>query len=141
MILESFTILYWQEFETIRAGAEFFHVNKVTISRWLNGTVPINPMAEKLLLIKALGYLPNDMRWYGFRIDEKRAVFITPTGREFSPKELDSFVHWRDEYTQLVELHGHIEYPKVYPAKENLLPFRGGRRMTAAPWIPTKFKL
>ena len=31
-------------------------------------------------------------------------------------------------------------YPKVYPAKENLLPFRGGRRMKAAEWIPTKSK-
>ncbi|WGY44997.1 phage protein [Vibrio sp. ABG19] len=96
-------------------------------------------MAEKLL-IKALGYLPNDNRWPGFRIDEPRGVLITPTGREFNPKELESFAIWRDEYQQLIELHGHIEYPKIYPAKPNLLPFRGGRRMTAAPWIPTKFK-
>ncbi|MGF1747713.1 phage protein [Vibrio cionasavignyae] len=140
MMLESFVTLYWREFKTVRAGAEYFHVNKVTISRWLNGTVPINPMAEKLLLIKALGYLPNDIRWRGFYIDEARAVLVTPTGREFSPKELESFVLWRDEHRELVELHGHIDYPKIYPAKENVLPFRGGRRMTAAPWIPTKFK-
>lgn len=102
--------------------------------------VPINPMAEKLLLIKALGYLPNDLRWSGFRICEKRAVFITPSGREFSLKELESFVFWRDEHRQFVEMYGHFEYPKIYPAKENVLPFRGGRRMNAAEWIPSKFR-
>lgn len=89
---------------------------------------------------KALGYLPNDLRWSGFRICEKRAVFITPSGREFSPKELESFVFWRDEHRQFVEMYGHFEYPKVYPAKENVLPFRGGRRMKAAEWIPSKQK-
>ncbi|WP_029860810.1 DUF3653 domain-containing protein, partial [Vibrio parahaemolyticus] len=47
---------------------------------------------------------------------------------------------WRDEHRQFVEMYGHFEYPKVYPAKENVLPFRGGRRMKAAEWIPTKFK-
>ncbi len=64
-------------------------------------------MAEKLL-IKTLGYLPNDICWSGFRIDEPRCVLITPTGREFNPKELESFAIWRDEYQQLIELHGHI---------------------------------
>ncbi|MEF1296191.1 phage protein, partial [Vibrio parahaemolyticus] len=91
--------------------------------RALSCFVPINPMAEKRLLIKALGYLPNDLRWSGFRICEKRAVFITPSGREFSPKELESFVFWRDEHRQFVEMYGHFEYPKIYPAKENVLPF------------------
>ncbi len=97
-------------------------------------------MAEKLLLIKALGYLPNDIRWRGFRIDEARGVFITPESREFSPKELDSFVYWRDEHRQLVELHGRIDNPIKQPAKDNLLPFRGGRRMKSALWVPSKHK-
>ncbi len=57
--------------------------------------MPVNPMAEKLLLIKSLGYLPNDIRWSGFRVCEQRAIIITPSGREFSPKELESFVFWR----------------------------------------------
>ncbi len=99
------------------------------------------PMAEKLLLIKSLGYLPNDIRWSGFRVCEQRAIIITPSGREFSPKELESFVFWRDEHRQLVEKFGHIDQSKVYPAKENVLPFRGGHRMKAADWIPSKNKL
>ncbi|WP_441258188.1 DUF3653 domain-containing protein [Vibrio sp. Vf1514] len=136
----SFKQLYWREFSSYQQGAEFFHVTTATIRRWLTGKIPINPMAEKLLLIKSLGYLPNDIRWAGFRICEQRALFITPSGREFSPKELESFVHWRDEHLNFIELYGHIPSPKYYPAKENVLPFRGGRRMTAAPWIPTKFK-
>lgn len=140
MFYQSFKILFWREFASIRQGAEYFHVNKNTVSRWLNGTVPINPMAEKLLLIKSLGYLPNDVRWTGFRVCERRGLFITPEGREFSPKELDSFAYWRDEHRELVKLHGRIESPKHYPAKENLMPFRGGRRMQAAPWIPSKLK-
>ncbi|EGQ8193965.1 hypothetical protein I7104_003127 [Vibrio parahaemolyticus] len=52
----------------------------------------------------------------------------------------ESFVFWRDEHRQFVEMYGHFEYPKVYPAKENVLPFRGGRRMKAAEWIPTKLR-
>ncbi|MCC4786639.1 phage protein [Vibrio splendidus] len=140
MTFESFSTLFWREFDTIKHGAEYFHVKPVTVRRWLRGEIDINPMAEKLLLIKALGYLPNDIRWTGFRVDELRGVFVCPDGREFSPKELQNFALWRDEYRQLVEQHGRIERPKFYPAKENLLPFRGGRRMTAAPWIPTKHK-
>lgn len=58
MFHQSFKILFWQNFTSIRQGVEYFHVNKMTVSRCLDGTVPINPMAEKLLLIKALGYLP-----------------------------------------------------------------------------------
>ena len=84
------------------------------ITRWLDGTVPLNPMAEKLQLIKSLGYLPNSIRWAGFKICEERAIIITPSGREFSPKELESF--------------------------ENLMPFRGGHRMKAAEWKPSKLK-
>ncbi len=70
MFHESFRTLFWREFTSIKQGAEYFHVSKPTITRWLDGTVSINPMAEKLLLIKALGYLPNDLRWSGFRICE-----------------------------------------------------------------------
>ncbi|EMK6886262.1 phage protein [Vibrio cholerae] len=140
MDFESFNVLFWREFKSIKEGAQFFHVKPNTIRRWLNGTVPPNPMAEKLLIIKAIGYLPNDIRWQGFKVDERRAILITPTGREFSPKELEDFALWRDEYRELVRRHGHIDRPTPTAAASNLLPFRGGRRMTAAPWIPTKFK-
>lgn len=140
MMNESFETLFWREFNSIQSGADFFHVKPITVKRWLNGTIAINPMAEKLLLIKAIGYLPNDIRWQGFRIDVERAILITPEGREFSPKELDSFAIQKDEYKQLVEFHGHFDYPKVYSAKENKRPFRGGKRMKPAPWIPTKYK-
>ncbi|MCV3264567.1 phage protein [Vibrio harveyi] len=132
MFHESFRTLFWREFKSIKQGADYFHVTKPTVVRWLDGTMPVNPMAEKLLLIKSLGYLPNDIRWSG--VCEQRAIIITPSGREFSPKELESFVFW------LVEKFGHIDQPKVYPAKENVLPFKGGRRMKAAAWIPSKLK-
>ncbi|WP_047734616.1 DUF3653 domain-containing protein, partial [Vibrio parahaemolyticus] len=88
MTKESFTTLFWQNFTSIKHGAEFFHVKPVTVRRWLDGRILINPMAEKLLLIKSLGFLPNDNRWSGFRIDEKRAVLICPDGRQLSPTEL-----------------------------------------------------
>ncbi|MFZ3441736.1 phage protein [Vibrio harveyi] len=140
MFHESFRTLFWREFKSIKQGADYFHVTKPTVVRWLDGTIPVNPMAEKFLLIKSLGYLPNDIRWSGFRVCEKRAIIITPSGREFSPKELECFVFWRDEHRQLVEKLGHIDQPKVYPAKENVLPFEGGRRMKAANWVPTKTK-
>lgn len=140
MLKESFECLFWREFKSIKEGAEFFHVKPVTVRRWLSGEIDVNPMAEKLLIIKALGYLPNDVRWQGFRIDESKGTLITPSGRTFSPKELETFAIWRDEYQQLVEKYGHIEHPKIYPPKDNLLPFRGGRRMSAAPWIPTREK-
>jgi len=140
MNYDAFSILFWRVFPNVAAGAEYFHVNKTTVKRWLSGKYPINPMAEKLLIIKSIGYLPNDIRWKGFRIDEGRAVLITPSGREFNPKELESFAYHKDEYQQMVELHGHLANPVYIPAKENLLPFRGGRRMKAAPWIPSKLK-
>ncbi|MEH0670115.1 phage protein [Vibrio owensii] len=123
MFHESFHTLFWRELKSTKQGAEYFHVPKPTITRWLDDTVPTNPMAEKLMLIKSLGYLPNDLRWSGFRVCEKRSIIITPSGREFSPKELESFVFWRDEHRQLVEKFGHIDQPKVYPVKENVLPF------------------
>ncbi|CAH1590039.1 hypothetical protein THZB04_50380 [Vibrio owensii] len=36
-----------------------------------------------------------------------------PSGREFSPKELESFVFWREEHQQLVGLLCHISSPPV----------------------------
>ncbi|ELV8578568.1 phage protein [Vibrio vulnificus] len=140
MDFEAFNVLFWRVFPSIKAGAEFFHVQPATVRRWLSGSMPINPMAEKLLIIKSLGYLPNDVRWRGFRIDEARAVLITPSGREFSPKELESFAYQKDEYQHFLEQYERPKSPKYYPAKENILPFKGGRRMTAAPWIPSKLK-
>ncbi|MER0336294.1 phage protein, partial [Vibrio vulnificus] len=125
MITPSFRQLVHQQFMDLHQAAAFFHVQPVTVKRWLNGTIPVNPMAEKLLNIKARGYLPLDVRWDGFRVHEERATLITPERREFSPKELLSFAYWRDEYRQLIELHGHIEQPKYYPPKENLMPFSG----------------
>lgn len=143
MLLDAFRQLYWKEFDSYAQGAEYFHVEPITVKRWLTGKIDINPMAEKLLIIKAIGFLPNDIRWQGFRINEERGILITPEGREFSPKELDSFAYQRDEYQLLLKLHGHPSPEDIpnYPAKPNVLPFRGGRRMTAAPWIPTKQKL
>ena len=138
MFHESFRTLFWREFKSIKQGAEYFHVPKPTITRWLDGTVPIKPMAEKLMLIQSLGYLPNDLRWSVIRVCEKRAIITTSGYLEFSVKELESFVFWRDEHRHLVEKFGHIDQPKVYPAKENVLPFRGGLRMKAAGWIPSK---
>lgn len=140
MFFESFCVLFYREFESVESGSQFFHVTPMTVRRWLSGEVPVNPMAEKLLIIKSLGYLPNDVRWQGFRIDEEKGIFITPDGRQFSPKELESFAYRKDEHRRLVELHGNIEHPPVYPAKENRWPFRGGRRGAAAPWIPTKHR-
>lgn len=46
MFHESFCTLFWREFKTLKQGAEFFHVTKPTVVRWLDGTVPVNPMAE-----------------------------------------------------------------------------------------------
>ncbi len=63
------------------------------------------------MLIKSLGYLPNGLCCFGFRVCEKRVTIITPSGREFSLKELESFVFWLDEHRQLVELFGHIDKP------------------------------
>ncbi|WP_244662963.1 hypothetical protein [Vibrio harveyi] len=60
--------------------------------------------------------------------------------RSVTAKTTRKIILWRDEHRQLVEKFGHIDQPKVYPAKENVLPFKGGRRMKAAEWIPSKKK-
>lgn len=140
MLDTSFKELLFKNFDSVQSAADWFHVKPITVQRWLDGTSHINPMAEKLLIIKSIGYLPNDVRWSGFRINEQKGIITTPDGREFSPKELDSFAIHKDEHRQFVERYGHIEAPKVYPAKENHFPFRGGRRPKAAIWIPTKYK-
>jgi len=54
MFHESFRTLFWRELKSTKQGAEYFHVPKPTITRWLDGTVPINPLAEKLMLINRL---------------------------------------------------------------------------------------
>ncbi|KPL99681.1 phage protein [Vibrio splendidus] len=135
-----FTELVNQHFDSLHDAAAFFHVTVPTIRRWLSGQYPINPIAEKLMNVHARGYLPLDHRWDGFKINVDRATLITPERREFNPKELLSFCYWRDEHRQLVERHGKIESPKYYPPKEHPLPFRGGRRLPAKPWVPSKFK-
>ncbi|RTZ16866.1 S-adenosylhomocysteine hydrolase [Vibrio aquaticus] len=140
MLTPNFRQLVHQEFMDLREAAAFFHVQPVTVKRWLLGSTPVNPLAEKLLNIKARGYLPLDPRWDGFCIHEQRATLLTPERREFSPKELANFVYWRDEYQQLVKLYGRIKDPNPAPPKPNLPPFRGGRRLELKPWVPTKFK-
>ncbi|WP_332301559.1 DUF3653 domain-containing protein [Salinivibrio kushneri] len=88
-------------------------------------------------MTKARGYLPNDWRWAGFRVDEDNAWLITPEGHKFNPKDLDAFPLWRGEYMELLRRHGHIQGQKTQPPRE----FRGGRRCAPAPWIPIKYKL
>ncbi|NUW67400.1 phage protein [Vibrio coralliilyticus] len=137
----SFRQLLHAQFMDLNEAAAFFHVQPYTVTRWINGYSSINPMAEKLLHLKARGYLPLDARWDGFRVHEERATLITPERREFSPKELLAFGYWRDEHRQFVELHGHIDNPKKYPPKENKWPFSGGGyRRKLRLWVPSKFK-
>ena len=140
MITPPFAELVNQHFNSLDDAAAFFYVTVPTIRRWLSGQSPVNPIAEKLMNVHARGYLPLDHRWNGFKINVDRATLITPERREFNPKELLSFAYWRDEHRQLVERHGKIDSPKYYPPKEHPLPFRGGRRMPAKPWVPSKFK-
>ncbi|MEZ8715894.1 phage protein [Vibrio splendidus] len=135
-----FAELVNQHFDSLKDAAAFFHVTVPTMRRWLSGQCSINPIAEKLMNVHARGYLPLDHRWDGFKINVDRGTLITPERREFNPKELLSFAYWRDEHRQLVERHGKIDSPKYYPPKEHPLPFRGGRRMPAKPWVPSKFK-
>ncbi|KLU99962.1 S-adenosylhomocysteine hydrolase [Photobacterium aquae] len=128
MLHESFVTLFWRHFESIRQAAAWFHVREITVQRWLNGEVDVNPMAEKLLIIRARGYLPDDTRWQGFRICEDRCIIITPENRVFSPKELDAWVLRNDEYHALKRMY-ELDY---IPTRSNVvtpLPFRGGRRL------------
>ncbi|GAB3531933.1 phage protein [Photobacterium alginatilyticum] len=128
MLHESFVKLFWQNFTAIPEAAAWFHVRPVTIKRWLSGEVDVNPMAEKLLIIRARGYLPDDTRWTGFHIDEQYCVIVTPDGRRFSPRELMSWSLRFDEYHALKRMY-ELDY---IPARSNVvtpLPFRGGRRI------------
>ncbi|CZF79438.1 phage protein [Grimontia marina] len=141
MLLDAFRALFWREFNSIHDGAAYFHVRPVTVKRWLDGSTPPNPMAEKLLIIKARGYLPNDLNWQGFKVNEARAVIITPDGREFAPRELEAFPLWRDQYHALKDRYGLIERPPVKPAAAPVTIYRGGKRKQPAPWIPTRDKM
>ncbi|QSV17337.1 phage protein [Photobacterium ganghwense] len=129
MLHESFVKLFWRHFDSINQAAAWFHVRPITIKRWLDGEIDVNPMAEKLLIIRARGYLPDDTRWMGFRVDEERCIIITPEGRVFSPKELDSWALRFDEYHALKRLY-ELDYVPVRSNVVTPLPFRGGRRMT-----------
>ncbi|MDV5168819.1 phage protein [Photobacterium rosenbergii] len=128
MLHESFVKLFWRHFDNIADASAWFHVRPITVKRWLSGQIDVNPMAEKLLIIRARGYLPDDTRWRGFRVDDDRCIIITPEGRQFSPKELDSWALRFDEYHALKRLY-ELDY---VPARSNVvtqLPFRGGRRL------------
>ncbi|WP_413114106.1 DUF3653 domain-containing protein [Thaumasiovibrio sp. DFM-14] len=123
----SFVKLFWETFDDVNQAAKWFHVRPVTVRRWLSGKIPVNPMAEKLLYIRSRGYLPDDTRWKGFKVNEERAIFITPTGRVFRPSELESFGIAMDFY-----LYYRNYMTENLPPREGLstpYPFRGGRRM------------
>ena len=88
MLTPHFADLVHHHFDDIHDAAAFFHVQPITVQRWLSGEVPVNPMAEKLMNIHARGYLPLDYRWNGFKVHFDRATLITPERREFNPKGL-----------------------------------------------------
>ncbi|WP_311568388.1 phage protein [Photobacterium arenosum] len=131
MLHKAFVTLFWQVFDDIKPAAEYFHVRPITVKRWLSGSVDVNPMAEKLLIIRARGYLPDDIRWRGFRVDEENAVIVTPEGRRFSPKELDSWALRYDRYHALKRMY-ELDYVPVRTNVVTPLPFRGGRRITTS---------
>ncbi|PSU45181.1 S-adenosylhomocysteine hydrolase [Photobacterium frigidiphilum] len=128
MLHQSFVKLFWRHFDSIPQAAAWFHVKPVTVKRWLSGWMDVNPMAEKLLLIRARGYLPDNSRWQGFRVDEYRCIIITPEGRQFSPKELDSWAVRFDEFHALKRLY-ELDYIPVRSNVVTPLPFRGGHRV------------
>ncbi|MGR5077934.1 DUF3653 domain-containing protein [Photobacterium swingsii] len=55
-------------------------------------------------------------------------MIITPEGRMFSPKELDSMALRFDEYHQLKRMY-ELDYIPVRSNVVTPLPFRGGRRI------------
>ncbi|PSU34676.1 phage protein [Photobacterium lutimaris] len=128
MLHQSFVKLFWRHFDNIAQASAWFHVRPITVKRWLTGEIDVNPMAEKLLIIRARGYLPDDTRWQGFRIDEQYCVIVTPDGRRFSPKELMSWSLRYDEYHALKRLY-ELDYVPVRSNVVTPLPFRGGRRL------------
>ncbi|KLV05472.1 S-adenosylhomocysteine hydrolase [Photobacterium aquae] len=125
-----FVRMFWRQFESISEGAAWFNVKDITVKRWLTGQINVNPMAEKLLIIRARGYFPDDTRWQGFRVCERRCIIITPENRVFSPKELDGWVLRNDEYHALKRLY-ELDYIPVRSNVVTPLPFRGGRRINA----------
>ncbi|GHA34348.1 phage protein [Photobacterium aphoticum] len=128
MLHHSFKELFWRNFDSIPQAAAWFHVRDITVKRWLSGEVDVNPMAEKLLIIRARGYMPDDTRWRGFRIDEEYCVIITPEGRRLTPSELMSWATRADEYHTLKRLY-ELDYVPVRSHVVAQLPFRGGRRI------------
>lgn len=138
MQLETFSQMVTTLFKgDLKACADFLCVSVKTVRRWLNGDSEINPIAEKLIYVAYRGYLPPDVRWYGFKINIDKACFITPLGREIAPHELERVAMIKDEYEAFVEKYGHIERPPVVPSLERPLPFVGNRRADCAPWIPS----
>ena len=113
MLHQSFVHLFWRCFDSIPQAPAWFHVQPVTVKHWLSGWMDVNPMAEKLLLIRSRGYLPDDTRWKGFQVDEHRCVIVTPEGRRFSPKELDSCALRFDEYHALKRMY-ELDYVPVH---------------------------
>ena len=77
MLTPHFADLVHHHFDGIHDAAAFFHVQPITVQRWLSGEVPVNPMAEKLMNIHARGYLPLDHRWNRFRVHFDRATLVT----------------------------------------------------------------
>ncbi|WP_245905447.1 phage protein [Photobacterium lipolyticum] len=77
---------------------------------------------------RSRGYLPDDTRWQGFQIDEYDCVIVTPEGRRFSLKELDSWALRFDEYHALKRMY-ELDYVPVRSNVVTPLPFRGGRRV------------
>ncbi|WP_322784245.1 DUF3653 domain-containing protein [Photobacterium obscurum] len=55
-------------------------------------------------------------------------MIITPTGRRFSPKELDSWAERCDEYHALKRMY-ELDYIPVRCNVVTPLPFRGGLRI------------
>lgn len=59
MFHESFRTLFWREFTSIKQGAEYFHVSKPTITRWLDGTRK-NFYSSKRLVICLMTFVGLD---------------------------------------------------------------------------------
>ncbi|MGF1758762.1 phage protein [Photobacterium sagamiensis] len=57
-------------------------------------------------------------------------MIVTPEGRRFSPKELDSWALRYDEYHALKRMY-ELDYVPVRSNVVTALPFRGGHRVKA----------
>lgn len=81
MLTPRFVDLVNHHFDALKGAAAFFHVQPITVKRWLTDKVPVNPMAEKLMNIHARGYLPLDHRWDGFKINVAHHLYHTRATR------------------------------------------------------------